>query len=326
MPQIKPKRKCLCCGKEHIDGNFYSTHSRFFDGTDKLPFCKNCIKNLYQYYYEKYLEDGSLTPEKDAIKRLCMIFDLYFSEEAFQTVKKKMKQSENVSPIATYMQNIQLSQYKDKSYDTTITEENNKEFKIDLTDEEAENTKIDKNVRDFFGNGFSDDDYIYLKREYDDWVARHECKTKAQEEVFKRLCFKQLEILKASRNGEDTSKLDATFQNLLDTAKLQPKQNSGDAMSDAQTFGTLIDKWENTRPIPEVDKELKDVDKIGYLIHVFYTGHIAKVLNLPSTLYNIYDKYIQKWTVKKREYSGESDNEVLFDNIFGKKNVDELDT
>ena len=104
------------------------------------------------------------------------------------------------------------------------------------------------------------------------------------------------EILKATRRGEDTKNLDDTFQKLLDTAKLQPKQNAGDAMSDAQTFGTLIDKWENTRPIPEVEEELKDVDKIVLLIHVFFTGHMAKVLNLGSSLSNLYDKFIKKYT------------------------------
>jgi hypothetical protein len=141
--------------------------------------------------------------------------------------------------------------------------------------------------------------------------------------VFKRICFKQLEILKATRLGEDTKNLDATFRDLLDTAKLQPKQTSGEAVSDAQTFGTLIDKWENTRPIPEVEEELKDVDKIGLLIHVFFTGHMAKVLNLGSSLSNLYDKFIKKYTVEKHISSGESDNEVLFDKIFGKKNIDE---
>ena len=143
--------------------------------------------------------------------------------------------------------------------------------------------------------------------------------------MFKRICFKQLEILKATRLGEDTKNLDDTFQKLLDTAKLQPKQNSGDTMSDAQTFGTLIDKWENTRPIPEAEDEFKDVDKIGLLIHTFYTGHMAKVLNLPSSLSALYDKFIKKYTVEKQEYSGDSDNEALFDSIFGKKNIDEQD-
>ena len=225
--------------------------------------------------------------------------------------------------MAAYMKMIQLSQYKDKSYDNTLAEEEKEEFIANSSSGALVNSAVDQDTRDFFGNGFTDDDYNFLKREYQDWTTRHECETKAQEEIFKRICFKQLEILRATRKGEDTKNLDATFQNLLDTAKLQPKQNSGETISDAQTFGTLIDKWENTRPIPEVEEEFKDVDKIGLLIHTFYTGHMAKVLNLPTSLTAIYDKFMKKYTVEKQEYEGESNNEALFNNIFGKKNIDE---
>ena len=45
-------------------------------------------------------------------------------------------------------------------------------------------------------------------------------------------------------------------------------------------FGTLIDKWENTRPIPEIDEELKDVDNIGVYLDVFFKGHLAKMMGM----------------------------------------------
>ena len=131
------------------------------------------------------------------------------------------------------------------------------------------------------------------------------------------MCFKQLEILKATRKGEDTKDLDATFQKLLETAKLQPKQNSGDTTADNQTFGTLIDKWENTRPLPEIDEELKDVDKIGWYIDTFFRGHLAKMMGLKNGLSNLYLKFMKKYTVEKPEYDGDENSEALFDAIFG---------
>ena len=182
-----------------------------------------------------------------------------------------------------------------------------------------------QNTIDFFGSGFTDEDYKYLKREYDDWTARHECNTKAQEEVFKRICFKQLEILKATRRGEETKNLDATFQNLLDTAKLQPKQNSGEATADNQTLGTLIDKWENERPLPEIDEELRDVDKIGRYIDIFFKGHLAKMMGLKNGFSNLYNKFMKKYTVEKPEYNDEENSEVLFDAIFGNASLNSDD-
>lgn len=324
----KNKYRCFYCRKEFAETNFYKSNSIFYSNIGKLPYCKQCIEKFYQYFYEKYTNEGCLAPEKKAIQRLCMIFDVYYKEDVYNfAIDDIEKRGINISPMGAYMKMIQLSQYnrKKETYENTISEAEQERFAMSAIIDASSNIVVDQKITDFWGKGFTDEDYTFLQREYDDWVTRHECQTKAQEEVFKRICFKQLEILKATRLGEDTKNLDDTFQKLLDTAKLQPKQNSGEAMSDAQTFGTLIDKWENTRPIPEIEPELKDVDKIGYLIHVFYTGHMAKVLNLKSSLTNIYDKYIKKYTVEKPEYNGESDNEVLFDTIFGKRNIDEED-
>ena len=135
--------------------------------------------------------------------------------------------------------------------------------------------------------------------------------------MFKQICFTQLELLKATRAKEDTKDLTATFQKLLETAKLQPKQNSGDTTSDNQTFGTLIDKWENTRPVPEPEDDLKDVDKIGLYIDTFFRGHLAKMMGLKNGFSRLYDKYMAKYTVERPEYDDDEDNEVLFDAIFG---------
>lgn len=327
MPKTtKAKITCFYCGKEYVDTNFYNSNSEFYSNIGKIPHCKQCIEKFYQQYFEKYTNEGCLTPEKKAVQRLCMIFDIYYRDDVFASSMNKIRESNmNISPMGQYMKTIQLQQYNrnKESYENTIYEAEQENFAMASISNMSGETTVDQKTREFFGNGFTDEDYNFLKREYGDWTTRHECETKAQEEIFKRICFKQLEILKATRKGEDTKNLDATFQNLLDTAKLQPKQNANETISDAQTFGTLIDKWENTRPIPETEEELKDVDKIGLLIHTFFTGHIAKVLNLPTSLTAIYDKFIKKYTVEKQEYEGESNNEALFNNIFGKKNIDE---
>ncbi len=313
----KATLQCLNCRKETVESNFYSSHSKFFDGIKKIPFCKSCIEDFYNYYYEKYKNENYAFPEKKAVKRLCMVFDVYYSDDAFSSAIKALeKNDKKMSVIASYMKLIHLSQYKGKSYDTTLLYEDQdgvRDSYVDLSND----IDVDNEVVDFFGNGFSKDDYNFLKREYDDWIARHECKTKAQEEVFKRLCFKQLEILKATRMNEDTKDLDATFQKLLETAKLQPRQNSGDTTADNQTFGTLIDKWENTRPLPEIDEDLKDVDKIGFYIDVFFKGHLSKMMGLKNGLSTMYTKFMKRYTVKKPEYNDEENSEVLFDAIFG---------
>lgn len=319
------KFTCFYCSNEFVESNYYKSFGKFFNNIGRIPYCKQCIEKFYQYYFDKYTNEGCLNPEEKAVRRVCMAMDIYYTSVNFDSAMNKIKRDNvNISPMGQYMKTIGFTQYKDKSYDNTVSDDDKKELAASLVDVSGISERnVDEKTIKFFGAGFSYEDYEFLKEEYDDWVARHECKTKAQEEVFKRICFKQLEILKATRRGEDTKNLDATFQNYLDTAKLQPKQNSGDTTADNQTFGTLIDKWENTRPLPEIDEELRDVDKIALYIDIFFRGHLSKMMGLKNGLSNLYNKFMKKYTVEKPEYSDEENSEVLFDAIFGNQSPDD---
>lgn len=314
----KTKCTCLYCKNEYVETNFYKSYSRLFSDIGKIPYCKQCIERFYQQYYDDYVNEGCLTPEKVAVKRVCMTFDIYYTDIVFNSAMNKIKESNmNISPMAQYMKTIQLAQYKDKSYDTTILNEIKEDFVANVSDGISSDMDVDQRVIDLFGSGFTSEDYKYLDKEYKDWTARHECNTKAQEEVFKDICFNRLQNLKALRKGEDTKDITAAFQKMLDAGKLQPKQNTSDTISETQTFGTLIDKWENTRPIPEVDEDLRDVDKIGLYLEIFFKGHLAKMMGLKNGLSNLYTKFMKKYTVEKPEYNDNEDGEAVFDAIFG---------
>lgn len=325
-PPKSPKAtlKCLNCKNEYAESRFYSSSSKFYSGIGKVPYCKDCIKEFYEYYYLKYKEENCVNPEKKAVKRLCMFLDIYYGDDAFAVALDQIKKTPSMTIISSYMKAANLGQFSKYSYEKTFTKDEQYGLK-GAYEQSIKEMNIGEDIILFFGAGFVEDDYKFLKKEYDDWIARHECKTKAQEEVFKRLCFKQLEILKATRQGEDTKDLDATFQKLLETAKLQPRQNAGDTTADNQTFGTLIDKWENTRPLPEIDEELRDVDKIALYLNVFFKGHLAKMLGLKNGLSNLYTKFMKKYTVEKPEYNDDENSDALFDAIFGSKSLDSDD-
>ncbi len=324
----KNKHTCLYCGKEYVDTNFYNSNSKFYTRIEKIPYCKQCIEEFYQFYFDKYTNEGCLTPERKAVKRLCMAFDIYYREDVFNSSLNKIKEGDiNISPMGQYMKVIQLFQYNrnKETYENTITKEEEKEFIANIPIEDSDDFKADEKTIEFFGSGFTDSDYKFLKREYEDWTARHECKTKTQEEIFKDICFNRLQNLKALQKGEETKDITAAFQKMLDSGKLQPKQNSGDTTADNQTFGTLIDKWENTRPLPDIDEELKDVDKIGYYVDTFFKGHTCKMLNVKNAFSNLYSSMMKKFTVNKPEYNldeDDYDSELNFDTIFGDKPSD----
>lgn len=320
----KAKITCIYCGNEYVENNYYNTNSEFYSSIGKIPYCKQCIEKLYQYYLKKYIDEGSLIPEKKAVKRLCMAFDMYYREDVFDSAFNKIKEGGiDISPVGQYMKVIQLYQYNrnKETYDNTIKKEEEMTQSL-IVETDEDDFRVDEDTVNFFGAGFSNEDYKFLKREYEDWTARHECKTKSQEEIFKDICFNRLQNLKALQKNEDTKDITASFQKLLDSGKLQPKQNSGDTTADNQTFGTLIDKWENTRPLPEIDEELKDVDKIALYIDIFFKGHLSKMMGLKNGLSNLYTKFMKQYTVEKPEYSDEENSEILFDAIFGNQSSD----
>lgn len=313
------KYKCFNCGKEYVESNYYKSNSEFYVNMGKIPYCKQCVGKLYQHFLEKYTNEGCLNPEKKAVRRLCMTFDMYFSEKLYNdAINDAKRRKMDITAMAAYIKMVQLKQGKDKTYDNTIYEEEKAGIANAFAEMAMEQeTEVDNETVRFFGAGFAPEDYEFLQEQYSDWTARHECNTKAQEEIFKRICFKQLEILKATRRSEDTKHLDATFRDLLDTAKLQPKQNAGETTAENQTFGTLIGKWENERPLPEIDEELKDVDKIGLYLDVFFKGHLAKMMGMKNGHSRLYSKYMKQYTVEKPEYENDEDSEALFDAIFG---------
>lgn len=313
------KYKCFNCGKEYVESNYYKSNSEFYVNMGKIPYCKQCVGKLYQYFLEKYSNEGCLNPEKKAVRRLCMTFDMYFSEKLYNDAINDAKRRKiDITAMGAYIKMVQLKQGKDKTYDNTIHEEEQAGIANAFAEMATEKeTEVDNKTVRFFGAGFAPEDYEFLQEQYSDWTARHECNTKAQEEIFKRICFKQLEILKATRRSEDTKHLDATFRDLLDTAKLQPKQNASETTAENQTFGTLIGKWENERPLPEIDEELKDVDKIGLYLDVFFKGHLAKMMGMKNGHSRLYSKYMKQYTVEKPEYENDEDGEALFDAIFG---------
>ena len=301
--------KCPCCGTSYkkLSSNFPASQSEMYAGWDyHLPICKRCLDKLFEHYTNFY--DGN---EEKAIRRICEKFDIYYEDGLVNASRKITKER---SRIHAYVSRANLTQYKDKTFDTTLDEEH-KEGVIETLDDVKESKKAKLKTVKFFGTGFEDDDYVFLEDEYLDWTTRHECNTKAQEEVFKQICYAQLDILKAKRAGFSTKDLTKTLQDLLATANLQPKQTKDNTLAEQNTFGTLIRKWENERPIPEPDEEWKDADGIARYITVYFLGHLCKMMGIKNSYSRMYEAEMSKYKVEKPEY--EDDDEALFDAVFG---------
>lgn len=310
---------CSHCGQWKSRTAFYSSDI----SADKLEHyaCKECILDECTDY-DKKTEIRTDNKEKtiETFKRLNWYFDEGIYNDQLQSLSEQTGEKVRSTAVQQWIVICRsLNDYKNKTFKDSV-------FNIDDEDVDQEyNTKIVqktlKSAKKRFGN-YNTEDLMFLENEYKDWTTRYPCEDKAQELLFKRICFKELEIDKAQRNGKDTKELDATLQNLMGSLNVKPSQKTSNALTDNLTFGQLIDKWEQTKPIPEPEDEFKDVDKIGLYIDVFFKGHLSKMMGLKNAFSALYERFMTKYTVTKPQYDEDFDSEALFDQIFGSK-IDE---
>lgn len=301
--------RCVDCGEWLAKSNFYVSKKY---KTGIYPICKKCVLKRVQQIDKK---DDKPNETKESVINMMREMDLPYIDSLYdsccQSVADNVGEKVKSSPFMQMLTAIlSLPQYKGETF---------KDSELPIDEESGNiNKKIKQSTIKRFGNmGFSDQDLLYLQNEYESWVSRCECNTIAQETLFERISCKKLELAKATKAGKDTKDLDKALQDLMNSANILPRQNSMDAVSEGQTLGTLIEKYENSRPIPEPDPDFKDVDGIGKYITVFFLGHMSKVLGIKNRFSKTYEDYMANYTVKPPEYQQDEDSEDLFDKIFG---------
>ncbi len=340
-PSVKPTRIkqdpsnmkyiCTCCGKEYPTqkGNFPVSNSMLYAGNNGyISICKPCVEKLYQQLIGFY--SGN---EEHAIEHCCRLFDWYYSDDVVSMTKNI---SRDRSKISVYPSKMNLRNVEGTTYLDTVKEQHgNKILKFSDIAEPAEEGEESDGIRAplatketimFFGFGYTDEDYDFLLNQYTDWTTRYECKTKAQEELFKNLCIAQLTLQKAQLRGSTKEVTDTmkTFQELLGTANLKPSQTNDNALADQNTFGTLIKKWENERPIGEADEEWKDVDGINHYINTYFLGHLCNLVHVENDYEAEYREELAKYTAKPPEYSSDEISETsILDKFSTKKKQDD---
>lgn len=313
---------CHSCDAWHPPDAFYSD-KRFASGL--YPECKKSLL-LQATDYDK--KTNTYTDNREKTIEVFKKLNLIFSDALYRSAltSSGMDAGEKIRQTAyQHMITIvkSLPQYKDKDYSMS-------EFDDELSpsDEEInENSRILKTAKKRFGKDYTPQDLIWLENEYQDWVKRYPCENKSQEILYKQICFIELNIDKAQRDGKDTKDLLKSLQDVMSSLQIKPSQNGSNALTEAKTFGQLIEKWEDEwdggKPIPEPDPDFADRDNVIRYIDTFFKGHLAKMMGLKNGFSRLYDKFISKFTVNTPQYDEDTDSEAIFDQLFG-KNEDTL--
>lgn len=299
--------------------NFMARNAFYMDKNNKSGlacYCKRCIQAMacdYNKAEDRYVDNKEKAIETLRFLNKPFINTLY--EKCVRDIQENLAEKNRSTAWGHYYTQIaSLPQYNRKTFEHSefpMDDDANPDFEL------KENKKTIKAAKKRFGDFYTNQELMFLENEYQDWVSRYECNTKAQETIFERLACKKLEINKATKVGDNTKDLDKTYQDLLSTANITPRQSIVDPVANAQTLGTLIQRWEETDPIPEVDPDLEDIDHLGLIVDALFRGHTAKAVGLKNRFTSIYEKFMKRYTVSKPEYEEDEDSEAIFEKIFG---------
>lgn len=106
-----------------------------------------------------------------------------------------------------------------------------------------------------------------------------------------------------------------SLNTLIGSLNLKPAQKKSDEL-DASIANTPLGVWlfryENKRPLPEIDKSLQDVNRIKKYVFT-WLGHICKMCGVKNGYTRLYEDEINRLRVEKPEYEDEDDESLLID-------------
>lgn len=274
------KPKCTSCGggKE-----FYVSNSPFHKLTGKLHVCKDCFWDYVGDDLNKLIHALRMIDKP-------FIMSLYISSQ-----EEAEKSEKNTNPIKNYMKNVSMPQYKNFTWDDSEFEGHKKTSSI--TDHNEDDYEFDDEVIRYWGTGYEEWEIDFLENEKIQLMTSFECPDYGMEMIMKDICFINLDIEKIRRekrpnSSKEITALIKTRSDLMNDANMKPIQSTGADANDQITFGTLIKKLENERPVPKpLDDEMKRY------IDTFMIGHLAKMEGLHNEMTEKYDKALSQYTI-----------------------------
>ena len=327
------KYYCCRCGTAYSrqKGYFPVSHSPMYRGSGYLPICSDCIEEIYEQYR------SMLSDDKEAMRRICMKLDLYWSEDIYAMVERTAGVN---SRIRNYIGKTNIMKYIDKTFDDTLYEDAQKEEaeqKSDVfsfADKQSENDEttsgIDETpqeVIDFWGAGYAPDFYLELERRYKNWTEGISVVDPTERSLYKQICLLEAIISKDAAHGRAIDKNVNALNSLLGSMNLKPaqKKSEADAELENMPLGVGIQKWENSRPLPQTPDNMKDESGIIRNVTTWFLGHACKMVGLRNSYCQMYEDAINEYRVKYPEYAEEDDDTFLTD-IFGDAGKNESDS
>lgn len=328
----KPEKYyCTRCTRSFTKqkGNFPGAQSPMWrENGGYLPVCRHCVDELYDHY--KTVLGG----EREALRRICLKFDIYWGEDVYKMLNKS---STTNSRVLSYISKSNLYQFIGKTFDTTLDEEEAaaaektawvlRQSDTDTDDGVEDAEQIDQEVIDFWGTGLTPSMYKELEQRRKYWMSHLPAGVEigiGLEALIRQICNIEIDINRDRAAGKPVDKAIGTLNTILGSTMLKPSQKSdgADAATEKTPFGVWIKKWEDKRPIPEPDPDMQDVDGIVRYIDIWLKGHLSKMLGKKNAYSTLYEKEIAKKRLERPDFDDE-DDEAFFSDVFGGEDTDD---
>lgn len=312
------KFMCTRCGKVYTrqKNNFPASQSPLYTGNGGgyLPVCCHCVENLYEHYRE------TLGNSAEAVRRICMKFDIYWSPEIYNMINR---QNTSASRVRAYISKTFLIRYIGKTYDDTLDEENGGRQLLSLEDvtpdpdespaETARRPEISPETILFWGEGFDGDMYRELDMRFERWTKDLPKPLPVVEEsLYKQICIQEAQINRKAATGQDVEKGQSALNGLLSSLNVKPNQKKDDDTAELEStpLGVWARRWEEKRPIPDYDIP---EPRIVRDVIVWLYGHLGKAFGLKNVHTQLYDEEMDRYRVSKPEYENDDDDEIITD-------------
>ena len=292
---------CYRCGKVYAQqrGNFPVSHGHMFRGYGYLPWCNTCIDQLWEYYVNLFGD------KVKALRRLCMIFDLYFNEKTLNIVVKTSGQR---PWIRAYIAKVNTYNNIDRTFDDTLRDEEDEakrkreqeiedevkaaeagkaETEAKAAEDEAPEEEVSEELVRFWGAGHDPATYRDLEIRMADWRTKYPDDyvfDGAEMALLKQVCNLEVSIARDMSAGKPIEKSVNALNTVLGSLNIKPVQKKEELGDDIlnMPLGVGIQKWEETLPLPKMPEELIDQNDIIRNIHTWFYGHTCKMVGVKN--------------------------------------------
>lgn len=270
-PQVS-EITCLTCGKTKKSNEFYSSKNVYHAGTGRVPYCKECVKNLSRD------KNGNINIDK--LKSVLKEIDKPFIQEVLKSAYNESKNT-GADVLSLYYKNIcSLPQYKDLTWKDSSFDNKNDEVNEDNFESDFE---VTRDMITKWGSGFESSQYMMLEDLYQNLFNSYDIDNRSQEEYLKTACLYQLRNIEAIRQGNaaEAQKWGGLFDSYMASGKLKPNQLSeSDKMGGVTNFATFFQYIEKSNDFIPTFPDLV-IDDIDYAIFMFI-NYNRTLMGLPE--------------------------------------------